>query len=41
MVSVVETLEKYGAMPYTIVVSATADNPAPMQFVAPDGLRDG
>jgi F-type H+-transporting ATPase subunit alpha len=35
VVSVVETLEKYGAMPYTIVVSATADNPAPMQFVAP------
>jgi F-type H+-transporting ATPase subunit alpha len=35
VVSVVETLEKYGAMNYTIVVSATADNPAPMQFVAP------
>jgi F-type H+/Na+-transporting ATPase subunit alpha len=35
VVSVVETLEKYGALPYTIVVSATADNPAPMQFVAP------
>jgi F-type H+-transporting ATPase subunit alpha len=35
VVSVVETLEKYGAMDYTIVVSATADNPAPMQFVAP------
>ena len=35
VVSVVETLEKYGAMDYTIVVSATADHPAPMQFVAP------
>ncbi len=35
VVSVVETLEKHGAMDYTIVVSATADNPAPMQFVAP------
>jgi F-type H+-transporting ATPase subunit alpha len=35
VVSVVETLEKYGAMDYTIVVNATADNPAPMQFVAP------
>ncbi|HUJ09027.1 MAG TPA: F0F1 ATP synthase subunit alpha [Verrucomicrobiae bacterium] len=35
VVSVVETLEKYGAMDYTIVVSATASEPAPMQFVAP------
>jgi F-type H+-transporting ATPase subunit alpha len=35
VVSVVETLEKAGAMDYTIVVSATADHPAPMQFVAP------
>jgi F-type H+-transporting ATPase subunit alpha len=35
VVSVVETLEKYGAMDYTIVVSATASDPAPMQFVAP------
>jgi F-type H+-transporting ATPase subunit alpha len=35
VVSVVETLQKYGAMDYTIVVSATASDPAPMQFVAP------
>ena len=35
VVSVVETLEKYGAMDYTIIVSATASDPAPMQFVAP------
>ena len=35
VVSVVETLQKYGAMDYTIVVSATASEPAPMQFVAP------
>jgi F-type H+-transporting ATPase subunit alpha len=35
VVSVVETLVKHGAMDYTIVVSATASDPAPMQFVAP------
>jgi F-type H+-transporting ATPase subunit alpha len=35
VVSVVETLEKYGAMGSTIVISATASEPAPMQFVAP------
>jgi len=35
VVSVVDTLEKYGAMDYTIVISATAAEPAPMQFVAP------
>lgn len=29
------TLEKYGAMPYTIIVSASASDPAPMQFYAP------
>src|SRR2546425_10472803 len=33
--SVAETLEKAGAMDYTIVVSATASDAAPMQFVAP------
>jgi F-type H+-transporting ATPase subunit alpha len=32
---VVKTLEDYGAMDYTIVVSATASEPAPMQFLAP------
>jgi len=35
VVSVVETLEKHGAMDYTIVISATASDPAPMQFLAP------
>ncbi|MCX8118406.1 MAG: F0F1 ATP synthase subunit alpha [Desulfobacterota bacterium] len=33
--SVVNTLQEYGAMEYTIVVSATASDPAPMQYVAP------
>ncbi len=28
-------LEDFGAMDYTIIVSATADEPAPLQFVAP------
>ncbi|MGA1861715.1 F0F1 ATP synthase subunit alpha [Deferribacter thermophilus] len=32
---VVDTLEKYGAMEYTIVVAATASDPAPLQFIAP------
>ncbi|MBY0313796.1 MAG: F0F1 ATP synthase subunit alpha [Phycisphaerales bacterium] len=32
---VVETLRKYGAMDYTIVVTAGASDPAPMQYVAP------
>jgi F-type H+-transporting ATPase subunit alpha len=32
---VVETLEEYGAMDYTIVVSAAASEPAPLQFLAP------
>ena len=35
VVSVVETLEKYGAMDYTIVISATAGDSAPIQFIAP------
>ncbi|MBM3858482.1 MAG: F0F1 ATP synthase subunit alpha [Verrucomicrobia bacterium] len=35
VVSVVETLEQHGAMDYTIVVSATASDAAPMQFIAP------
>lgn len=33
--AVVETLRKAGAMDYTIVVSAGAADPAPMQYVAP------
>jgi F-type H+/Na+-transporting ATPase subunit alpha len=32
---VVKTLESYGAMAYTIVVAATASDPAPMQYLAP------
>src|SRR6516162_796046 len=32
---VVKTLENYGAMDYTIVVAATASDPAPMQYIAP------
>lgn len=31
----VNTFEKYGAMDYTIVVSATASDPAPLQYIAP------
>jgi F-type H+-transporting ATPase subunit alpha len=31
----VQTLEEYGAMDYSIVVAATASDPAPMQFLAP------
>jgi F-type H+-transporting ATPase subunit alpha len=33
--NVVSTLEKYGAMAYTIVVAASASDPAPLQFIAP------
>src|SRR5699024_9062154 len=29
------TLTEHGAMDYTIVVAATADDPAPMQYIAP------
>jgi F-type H+-transporting ATPase subunit alpha len=32
---VVKTLEDYGAMEYSIVVAATASDPAPMQYIAP------
>jgi F-type H+/Na+-transporting ATPase subunit alpha len=32
---VVATLEKYGAMEYTTVVSAPASSPAPFQYIAP------
>jgi F-type H+-transporting ATPase subunit alpha len=32
---VVDTLEKYGAMDYTVVVVAGASDPAPMQYFAP------
>ena len=33
--NVVRTLEEYGAMENTIVVTASASDPAPMQFIAP------
>lgn len=34
---VVKTLEENGALAYTVVVSATSSDPAPMQFFAPMG----
>ncbi|MBM3794868.1 MAG: F0F1 ATP synthase subunit alpha [Acidobacteria bacterium] len=33
--NLVETLKKYGAMDYSIIVAATASDPAPMQYIAP------
>ena len=33
--SVVETLRQHGAMEYTIVVTANASDPAPLQYIAP------
>jgi F-type H+/Na+-transporting ATPase subunit alpha len=33
--NIVETLRKHGALEYTIVVSATASDPAPLLFLAP------
>ena len=33
--AVVERLEQYGAMEYTIVVAANASDPAPLQYIAP------
>jgi F-type H+-transporting ATPase subunit alpha len=35
VVAVVEILEKHGAMAYTTVVAATAEDPAPLQYIAP------
>jgi F-type H+-transporting ATPase subunit alpha len=32
---IVKTLQDYGALEYSIVVAATASDPAPMQFLAP------
>ncbi len=32
---VIKTLEEYGAMDYTVVVSASASDPASLQFIAP------
>ncbi len=34
---IVRTLEEYGAMDYTIVVNASASDPAPLQYLAPYG----
>lgn len=33
--AIANTLEKAGALPYTVIVSASASDPAPMQFYAP------
>ena len=33
--NVVKTLTDYGAMDYTVVVAASASEPAPMQYIAP------
>ena len=35
VVQVVETLKRHGALEYTTIISATASDPAPMQFLAP------
>jgi len=35
VVGVVDTLRKYGAMDYTVVVEASASLPAPLQYIAP------
>jgi F-type H+-transporting ATPase subunit alpha len=35
IVNVVKTLEEYGAMDYTIVVAASASDPAPLQYISP------
>src|SRR5438552_6515825 len=34
---VVKTLEQYGAMEHTVVISASASEPAPLQYLAPYG----
>lgn len=35
VVAVMETLERFGAMEYTTIVSASSDDPAPLQYLAP------
>ncbi len=35
VVAVVETLQQHGAMDYTVVVVASAEDPAPLQYLAP------
>jgi F-type H+-transporting ATPase subunit alpha len=35
VVQITETFRKYGALDYTVIVAATASDPAPLQFLAP------
>ena len=35
MAQIVKTLQDYGALDYSIIVAATASEPAPLQFLAP------
>lgn len=35
VVALAKTLEEYGAMEYTTIVSASSDDPAPLQYLAP------
>ena len=35
VVQIQDTLERHGALDYTIIVSATASDPAPLQYLAP------
>jgi len=35
VVAIRDTLEKYGAMEYTTIVSASSEDPAPLQYLAP------
>ncbi|HTL47142.1 MAG TPA: F0F1 ATP synthase subunit alpha [Verrucomicrobiae bacterium] len=35
VVAIAQMLEKYGAMEYTTIVSASSDDPAPLQYLAP------
>ncbi len=35
VVALAQTLEKYGAMEYTIIVCASSEDPAPLQYLAP------
>ena len=34
MALVADTLRKYGALEYTTIISATASDPAPLQYIA-------
>jgi len=33
--NIIQDLDKHGALPYTVVVAATASEAAPLQFLAP------